>query len=106
MAAGGTCPRCRDWIRGRHRGSKLGGYGGGNEDLVRKSGNRSSSGEWIYVRGHRIRLQGRMLVDANGDVYVPDFEDEEPHIEEEVGGRPVHGSSKPPYPPVNDPPNP
>ncbi|CAL5011577.1 unnamed protein product [Urochloa decumbens] len=85
MAAGGTCPRRRGWICRRRGGSKLGGHGGGNDDLVLKPGSRSRCGEWIYVHGHRIRRQGRMRVDANGDVYVPDSEDEEPDIEEEVG---------------------
>ncbi|CAO2205214.1 unnamed protein product [Urochloa humidicola] len=86
MAAGRTCPRRRGWIRRRRGGSKLGGRGGGNDDLVLKPGSHSSSVEWIYVRGYRIRLQGRMRVDANGDVYVPDSEDEEPDMEVEAGG--------------------
>ncbi|CAN6200254.1 unnamed protein product [Urochloa humidicola] len=86
MAAGGTCPRRRGWIRQRRGGSKLGGHGGGNKDLILKPSNRNNCGEWIYVRGHRIKLQGRMRVDANGEVYVPDSEDEEPSMEEEVGG--------------------
>ncbi|CAN6191805.1 unnamed protein product [Urochloa humidicola] len=86
MAAGGMGPRRRGWIRMRRGGSKLGGHSGGNADLVVKPGNRNSCGEWVYVRGHRIRLQGRMRVDANGEVYVPDSEDEEPDMEKEVGG--------------------
>ncbi|CAL4988087.1 unnamed protein product [Urochloa decumbens] len=88
MAAGRTCLRRRGRIRRRCGGSKLGGRSGGNDDLVLKPsdhGDHSSCGEWISVRGHRIRLQGRMRVDANGHVYVPDSEDEEPGMEVEAG---------------------
>ncbi|CAN6330038.1 unnamed protein product, partial [Urochloa humidicola] len=92
MAAGGTCPRRRGRIRRRRGGSKLGSRGGGNDEFVLKLGDHSSCGEWISVRGHRIRLEGRMRVDANGDVYVPDSEDEEPGMKVEVNGVKVAGS--------------
>ncbi|KAF8696801.1 hypothetical protein HU200_036438 [Digitaria exilis] len=85
MASGGRCRRRRSWIR-RHRrgGSKLEGCGGGNDDAPNKLGS-CSSGEWISVRGHRIKLRGRMRVDGNGDIYIPDSEDEEPAVEVEAG---------------------
>ncbi|CAN6208745.1 unnamed protein product [Urochloa humidicola] len=86
MAGDGRVPRRRiSWVRRHRRASKLSGCGGLNGDLVLKPGNRSC-GEWVCVRGHRIRLQGRMRVDTNGNVYVPDSEDEEPGMEVEVGG--------------------
>ncbi|CAN6253224.1 unnamed protein product [Urochloa humidicola] len=85
MAGGGRVPRPRiSWVRRHRRASKLGGRGGHKGDLVLKTGNRSC-GEWICVRGHRIRLEGRMRVDTNGNVYVPDSEDEEPGMEVEAG---------------------
>ncbi|KAF8779349.1 hypothetical protein HU200_002614 [Digitaria exilis] len=85
MASGGRCRRRRSWIH-RHRrgGSKLEGRGGGNDDAPNKLGS-CSSGEWISVRGHRIKLRGRMRVDGNGDIYIPDSEDEEPTVEVEAG---------------------
>ncbi|CAO2046084.1 unnamed protein product [Urochloa humidicola] len=92
MAAGGTCPRRRGRIRRRRGGSKLGIRGGGNDEFALKLGDHSSCGEWISVRGHRIRLEGRMCVDANDDVYVPDSEDEEPGMKVEVNGVKVAGS--------------
>lgn len=101
MAGGGRCPRRRSWIRRLRRDSKLGGRGEGAGAIIVKPGNRSS-GEWICVRGHRIRLRGRMRVAADGDVYVPDSEDEESGVEVEtdgeglvdLGGIPVAGNSK------------
>ncbi|CAL5012802.1 unnamed protein product [Urochloa decumbens] len=87
MAAGGRCPRRRSWIRRRRGDSKLGGHGGGNDDPVLTPGGRSHCRDWRCVRGHRSRLQGRMRVAANGDVYVPDSENEESDME--VGGSDV-----------------
>ncbi|CAN6345529.1 unnamed protein product [Urochloa humidicola] len=83
MAAGGTCPWRRGRIRQRRGGSKLGSRSEGNDEFVLKPGDHSSCGEWISVHGHRIRLEGRMRVDANGDMYVPDSEDEEPGMKVE-----------------------
>nr|CAB3451430.1 unnamed protein product [Digitaria exilis] len=76
MAGRGRCRRRRSWIQQRCQGSKLGGRGEGAGDILVKPNNHRY-GEWICVRGHRIRLRGRMRVDADGDVYVPDSEDEE-----------------------------
>jgi hypothetical protein len=79
MAAGARCRRRRSWIssiRRRGVGAKLSIDDGGMDDILVKRNNRDC-GEWICVRGHRIRRTGRMRVDANGDVYIPDSEDEE-----------------------------
>jgi hypothetical protein len=80
MAVGGRAPRCRSSIRPPRWDLKLGARSGDNDDLVLKPGNRNCK-EWICVRGHRIRLQGRMCVDAHDNLYVPDSEDEEPGME-------------------------
>ncbi|CAM0144683.1 unnamed protein product [Urochloa decumbens] len=87
MAGGGRCRRRRSWIssiRRRGGGSKLSMDGGGIDDIHVKPDNRDR-GEWICVRGHRIRRSGRMRVDSNGSVYVPDSEDEEADMEMEEG---------------------
>lgn len=42
--------------------------------------------EGICVRGHRIRLLGRMRVDANGDVYAPDSDEEKSGMEVKASG--------------------
>jgi hypothetical protein len=58
--------------------SKLDGRGGRKENNnITKKPYIHIYGEWICVRGHRIRRSGRMRVDDKGDVYVPDSEDEE-----------------------------
>jgi hypothetical protein len=54
-----------------------------NRDVLIKPDNRDC-GEWICVRGHRIRRRGRMRVDANNDVYITDSEDEEDGMEIEA----------------------
>ncbi|CAL4964606.1 unnamed protein product [Urochloa decumbens] len=87
MAGGGRCRRrrsCISSIRRRGVGSKLSIDGGGIDDIPMKPVNRDRD-EWICVRGHRIRRSGRMRVDSNGGVYVPDSEDEEADMEMEVG---------------------
>lgn len=66
-------------------GAKLSIDDGGMDDILVKPDNRDC-GEWICVRGHRIRRTGRMRVDANGDVYIPDSEDEEADMKMEGGG--------------------
>lgn len=92
MAGGGRCPRHRNRILRRRGGSKLGGRGGGSDDPVLTPSCHNRWGEWICVRGHRITLQGRMRVGANGDVYVPDSEEEDSSMEVEVGGADVADS--------------
>ncbi|CAN6354046.1 unnamed protein product [Urochloa humidicola] len=80
MAGGGKHPQRPSWIRRRRGGSKLGGPHGGNDDIDTKSASRSS-GEWICVRGHRIRRCGRMRVDPDGNLYVPDSEEDEAPVD-------------------------
>ncbi|RCV39020.1 hypothetical protein SETIT_8G189200v2 [Setaria italica] len=88
MAGGGRGPRRRNWICRCCGGSKLGGRARGNDDIVVKLGSRNR-GEWICVRGHPVRWVGCMCVDANGDVYIPDSEDEESGMEMEWGAKEV-----------------
>ncbi|CAO2168523.1 unnamed protein product [Urochloa humidicola] len=90
MAGGRRFPRRRSWIRRRRVGAKL--ASGGDDDPVLSPGGRTHCGEWRCVRGVPIRLEGRMRVGANGDVYVPDSEDEESVMEVEVGGADVADS--------------
>ncbi|CAN6209970.1 unnamed protein product [Urochloa humidicola] len=88
MAGGSRRPRRCSWIRRRRRGSKLGGSSGGNDNIAMNPGSRSCE-EWIWVRGHRIRRQGRMRVDSNGNLFVPDSEDEELGMETKASGADV-----------------
>ncbi|CAN6338282.1 unnamed protein product [Urochloa humidicola] len=85
MAGGDRIPRRGiSWVHRHRRSSKQGARDRENGDLVLKPG-KQSCGEWICVHGQRIKLQGRMRVDNNGNVYVPDSEDEEPGMGVEAG---------------------
>ena len=59
---------------------------GAIDSEIKPSSADSAKDAWICVRGHRITLVGRMRVDANGDVYVPDSEDEESGMVVDAGG--------------------
>ncbi|KAF8671844.1 hypothetical protein HU200_049841 [Digitaria exilis] len=65
----------RGWIHPLRRVSKLGGRGEGADNIIVKPGSRNSE-----------ELRGRMRVDTDGDVYVPDSEDEESGLQVETVG--------------------
>ena len=58
---------------------------GAAESAVKPISADSAEEAWIYVRGYRIKRAG-LRFNSQGDVYVPDFEDEEEALEVSVNG--------------------
>lgn len=78
-------------IRDRSGGGSLGQVvkaGSPDSKVDKPNSDDSPRDGWIYVRGHRIEKAG-LHIDPDGNVYVPDSEDEESGMEYQACGQHV-----------------
>jgi hypothetical protein len=88
MSGGGRCPRRHRWSHRRHEGgTKICDVDDGVKRVVKRPGVGilSDAKDSICAPDHRIG-QGRLRVNAEGILYVPDSEDEDSNMEVDADG--------------------